>query len=108
MAQTAAPHTLVLPIAPERLPPPQAPVEVDGLRLDPKPELHDTLVGTAPGAELHATFGNRATALILPLRDTHHCRFHRRGSPLLPLPHVHETGRAALSTPSIHHNHNTT
>src|SRR3546814_13727214 len=84
MAQTAAPHTLVLPIAPERWPPPQATVEVDGLRLDPKPELHATLVGTALGAELHATFGNRASALVRTLRDTHDWRFERGRPRLLP------------------------
>src|SRR3546814_19720920 len=64
MARTAATHTLVLPIAPERWRPPAAAIELDGLRLEPKPELHITLVGRVLGAGLHAEFGDRAEDFI--------------------------------------------
>lgn len=53
-----------LPIPPRRWAPPDAPVRVEGLHLDPKPELHITLVGNALGRELHATFGRHADALL--------------------------------------------
>ena len=56
--------SLVLPIPPGGWPPPRAAVTIDGVRLEPKPELHVTLVGRALGAELHAAFGNHAAALV--------------------------------------------
>src|SRR3546814_10542658 len=52
MARTAATHTLVLPIAPERWRPPAAEIELDGLPLGPTPELPITLVGRVLGAAL--------------------------------------------------------
>jgi hypothetical protein len=58
-------QTLILPIPPERWPPPTAPVTVDGIALMPKPELHITLIGSALGAELQATFGQRVAADIV-------------------------------------------
>lgn len=97
MARATAPHTLVLPIAPERWPPPQATVEVDGLHLEPKPELHVTLVGTALGAELHATAGNHAGALVRALRDAHDWRFERSDRHLLLRKAVVEDGRVVVA-----------
>ena len=69
--------SLVLPIPPGGWPPPRAAVTIDGVRLEPKPELHVTLVGRALGAELHAAFGNHAAALVEAARDAHDWRFER-------------------------------
>ena len=46
--------TLLLPVPPDTWPPPAAPVTVDGITLDPKRELHITLVGRRLGRELRA------------------------------------------------------
>jgi len=97
MAVSFAPHTLVLPIAPERWPPPQAAVELDGLRLAPKPELHVTLVGRALGAELRATFGEHAGALVAAARDAYDWHFERSGRCLLLRKPFATGGRAALT-----------
>lgn len=69
----------ILPIPPSRWPPPRTAIELDGLRLDPKPELHLTLVGRALSAELQATFGDRAEALVEAARDALDWRFERTG-----------------------------
>lgn len=97
MAASFAPHTLVLPIAPERWPPPRTAVELDGLRLAPKPELHVTLVGRALGAELRATFGEHAGALVGAARDAHDWRFERSGRRLLLRKPFATEGRATLA-----------
>ena len=47
-------RTLLLPVAPGQWPPPGEPLTVDGITLQPKRELHITLVGTALGRRLHA------------------------------------------------------
>lgn len=47
-----AQHTLLLPVPPEAWPPPDAPVTLDGVTLQPKRELHITLVGTRLGKAL--------------------------------------------------------
>ena len=83
MAPPTIPHALVLPIAPEHWPPPRAAIEIDGVPLAPKPELHVTLVGRALGAELHAAFGDRAEGLVAAARDAHDWGFKRRGDWLL-------------------------
>ncbi|KGO98624.1 hypothetical protein [Novilysobacter defluvii] len=57
-------HSHVLPIPPGRWAPPTAPLELGDLVLQPKPELHITLVGNALGRELHEVFGDRAGALV--------------------------------------------
>lgn len=44
--------SLILPIARGDWPPPDAPITIDGIRLQPKAELHVTLVGTSLGEEL--------------------------------------------------------
>ena len=51
--------TLVLPIPPERWPPPSAPVTVDGITFQPKRELHVTLIGRGLGQSLHGEPGRR-------------------------------------------------
>lgn len=51
--------TLVLPIPPERWPPPPAPVVLDGITFQPKRELHVTLVGRGLGQALHGQPGRR-------------------------------------------------
>ena len=56
-------YSHVLPIPPDRWAPPSGPLRLDGLVLQPKPELHITLVGNALGRELHRVFGDRAGAL---------------------------------------------
>src|SRR3546814_19549558 len=96
MARTAATHTLVLPIAPERWRPPAAAIELDGLRLEPKPELHITLVGRVLGAELHAEFGDRAEEFIDAARRAHDWRFERSGHGLLLRKPFTEDGRVAI------------
>src|SRR3546814_2138965 len=97
MARTAATHTLVLPIAPERWRPPAAAIELDGLRLEPKPELHITLVGRVLGAELHAEFGDRAEEFIDAARRAHDWRFERSGHCLLLRKPFTEDGRVAIA-----------
>ena len=44
--------SLILPVARADWPPPTVPVTLDGITLQPKPELHVTLVGTSLGEEL--------------------------------------------------------
>ena len=73
----------ILPIAPEHWPPPRAAIELDGLQLAPKPELHVTLVGRALAAELQATFGQHADARVAAARDALDWPFERIGRFLL-------------------------
>jgi len=94
-------HALVLPIPPERWPPPCASIELDGLRLEPKPELHVTLVGRALAAELHATFGDRARALVEAARDARDWRFERSGHFLLLRKSVTDDGGPTAATHSV-------
>ena len=47
-------HTLLLPVARDAWPPPDAPVTLRGITLHPKRELHVTLVGRRLGRELQA------------------------------------------------------
>lgn len=51
--------TLVLPIPPERWPPPSTTVTVDGVTFQPKRELHVTLIGRGLGQSLHGEPGRR-------------------------------------------------
>lgn len=55
----SAQKTLVLPVPAEQWPPPRRPVEIDGIRFAPKPELHITLIGGRLGRELHTGVGTR-------------------------------------------------
>src|SRR3546814_9551224 len=97
MAPTTISHALVLPIAPAHWPPPRAAVEIDGVQLEPKAELHVTLVGRALGAELHATFGDRADALVAAARDAHDWDLERRDDWLLLRKPLSGNGRAAIA-----------
>ncbi len=56
MPRLSAQHTLVLPIPKATWPLPAHAVILDGLRFEPKKELHITLVGAALGRELRAAF----------------------------------------------------
>lgn len=56
-------NTLVLPLDEA---PPTVAVEVDGRRLEPKGELHITLVGTTLGNELRRVLGDRLEAGTRP------------------------------------------
>lgn len=51
--------TLILPIPPERWPPPSEPAVVDGITFQPKRELHVTLIGRGLGQALHGEPGRR-------------------------------------------------
>jgi hypothetical protein len=97
MPRTTATHSRVLPIAPDRWPRPATAIALDGLQLAPKPELHVTLVGRALAAELHATFGDRAAALIDAARRAQDWRFERTGHCLLLRKAFVEDGRAAVA-----------
>ena len=97
MPRIAATHPLVLPIAPERWPTPTIAIELDGVRLAPKPELHITLVGRALAAELHTTFGSRAEAHVDAARRAHDWRFQRTGHCLLLRKPFTEDGHAAIA-----------
>lgn len=55
--------TLILPLDDAS---PRTPVHIEGRRLEPKRELHVTLVGTALGRELRATLGDRLDAATRP------------------------------------------
>ena len=90
-------HPLVLPIAQARWPRPATAIELDGLRLAPKPELHITLVGRALAVELRATFGQRAEAFVEVVRRAHDWRFERTGRCLLLRKPFAEDGHAAVA-----------
>jgi hypothetical protein len=75
--------TRVLPIDPAAWPPPAAPLVLDALAFEPKPELHLTLVGRALGRELQAVFGARARALVEATFGARDWRFARTGRRLL-------------------------
>lgn len=91
-------HSLVLPIPPGRWPPPRVAIELDGLRLAPKSELHVTLVGRALGTELRATFGDRVDALVEAARDARDWRFDRTGHlRLLRKPFLGDDGHTTLA-----------
>lgn len=59
-------HSLVLPLDDA---PPTSAADVDGVRFDPKKELHITLVGPELGAELHRVLGSRLEAATRPAFD---------------------------------------
>ena len=67
--------SLILPIARGDWPPPTAPVTLDGITLQPKPELHVTLVGTSLGEELLRSVArpllHETVARALATHDTH-------------------------------------
>jgi hypothetical protein len=83
MTTIAHTSSIVLPVPPERWPPPGDGVRLDHLAFDPKPELHVTLVGTCLGRELQATFGATMAARVREARDALDWHFERSGRCLL-------------------------
>ncbi|MGQ4660833.1 hypothetical protein [Lysobacter sp. F6437] len=76
--------TLILPVPPAQWSPPITAVTVDGIHLDPKRELHITLIGGELLRELRATFGDsRTRAVITAGCDEHDWHFNRTGHCLL-------------------------
>jgi len=73
-------QTLILPVSPERWPLPDAGVRIDGIDLEPKPELHITLIGGALARELRSDFGDaRARTLVANAFDAQDWTFRRTG-----------------------------
>ena len=70
--------SLILPVARADWPPPTVPVTLDGITLQPKPELHVTLVGTSLGEELRRSVArprlHDTVARALAIHDTHPLR----------------------------------
>jgi hypothetical protein len=83
MATNAHTSGFVLPVPPARWPPPAGGLRLDDLQFDPKPELHITLVGSALGRELQATFGGSAATLVREARNALDWQFERSGRHLL-------------------------
>lgn len=52
------PNLHILPISPGDWPPPPNDIEIDGIALASKPELHITLIGSALAHELRTTFSD--------------------------------------------------
>ncbi|MDQ3205887.1 MAG: hypothetical protein M3Q40_05165 [Pseudomonadota bacterium] len=76
----SAQKTLLLPVLAEHWPPPSRPVEIDGIRFAPKPELHITLLGGRLGRELHTGVGTRQKSRSLQHAfEAHAWRFRRTG-----------------------------
>lgn len=69
--------TLVLPL-PDA--PPAAPVDIEGLRFEPKRELHVTLIGHALGADLRAALRTRCDARVRALFASLDWRHRRLGA----------------------------
>jgi hypothetical protein len=90
--------TLVLPIEPARWAPPDMPVTIDGLTLEPKPELHVTLIGGALGQALRASFEadwlDAALEAAFNAHDWRFARSHRQW--LLRRPYL-DKGRARVA-----------
>lgn len=66
--------TRILPIPSTSWVPPDAPIAIGGITLEPKRELHITLAGSALGTELQESFGDRTDALLdaeIEARDWH-------------------------------------
>src|SRR5690606_34219690 len=90
-------HSLILPILPERWAPPRHAIALDGMQLAPKPELHITLLGRTLHAELRATLGSDADAVIAAARNAQDWRFERSGRCLLLCKPFVEDGRAGIA-----------
>lgn len=74
----------LLPVASDDWPPPDASISVDGIELAPKPELHITLIGSALGRELRATFdGYFLDAALDAARASRDWHYRRTGIRLL-------------------------
>jgi hypothetical protein len=90
--------SLVLPVDPADWAPPAAGIAIDGIALEPKPELHVTVIGSRLGAELRAGFAAswlaNAVATALAAQDWRFTRTGRRW--LLRKPFVTD-GRVQLA-----------
>lgn len=76
--------TLILPVPPGQWSPPTTAVSVGGIHLDPKRELHITLIGGELMRELRATFGDsRTRTAVTTAYDEHDWHFDRTGQYLL-------------------------
>ena len=98
--------SLILPIARRDWPPPDAPIMIDGVRLQPKSQLHVTLVGTALGEELLRSVArprlHDTVARALATHGTHPMR--TRTWNLLRKP-FDEDGRSGVAHSVIEHVH---
>lgn len=91
-------QTLVLPLGPECWAPPAHGVTLDGIRLEPKDELHVTLVGGRLGAELRCTLGaERAAREVESAFARFDWSFSRTGRRLLLRRRFRDGGRQALA-----------
>ncbi|MCE7032297.1 hypothetical protein LY625_06630 [Lysobacter sp. GX 14042] len=91
-------HTLVLPVAPSDWAPPPSGLVVDGVRLEPKDELHVTLVGGRLGAELRRTLGaQRASREVDAVFRRLDWSFSRTGRCLLLRKPFRDGGRQRLA-----------
>ncbi|MGV8940806.1 MAG: hypothetical protein ACOH1P_04605 [Lysobacter sp.] len=91
-------NTLVLPIAPAQWRPPRVGVVLDGLALQPKAELHITVVGNALGCELREAMAE--AFLAGRLGDAFACRhwdFRRTGLYLLLRKPFNDEGRDGIA-----------
>ena len=95
---TLSGNTLVLPIPPERWPPPRAGVAIDGLVLEPKPELHVTLIGNTLGRELREVFAEAClTGALDEAFASQRWDFDRTGRFLLLRKPLTEKGRGGVA-----------
>ncbi|MGY0557591.1 MULTISPECIES: hypothetical protein [unclassified Lysobacter] len=91
-------NTLILPIPPERWPPPRADVAIDGLVLEPKPELHVTLIGNTLGCELREVFAEAClTGALDDAFSSQRWDFSRTGRHLLLRKPLNEEGQPGIA-----------
>lgn len=91
-------HTLVLPVAASVWAPPPSGLTLDGVRLEPKDELHVTLVGGRLGAELRRTLGaQRAGRKVDAVFRRFDWSFSRTGRCLLLRKPFRDGGRQRLA-----------
>ena len=96
--------SLILPIARGDWPPPDAPITIDGIRLQPKAELHVTLVGTALGEELLRSVARpRLHDTVARTLATHGTHPRRTGSLHLLRKPFAEDGRSGVAHSVIEH-----
>lgn len=91
-------NSLVLPIAPQRWPPPSDAVEIDGITFQPKSELHITVIGNRLGRELRELFAAHwLAAAVGEALDRQDWRFARSGRQLLLRKPFVEDGRRRVA-----------
>lgn len=98
--------SLTLPLSPAHWPPPVAPVVIDGITLQPKTELHVTLVGSRLGEELLRTVpSERLHATVARVLDAHGATPRRTGRLQLLRRAVDEGGQRGIAHSVIEHIH---